>query len=224
VNELGRIENLPRRLLACTCLLIAGAIAAAQPDESRGEFRPDDLVELIKVDSTIKLDIRYATSRNFMKRKMYTQARAFLQRPTAEAVVRVNRKLREKGLGLLVFDGYRPWAVTKQFWDETPPEKRAFVADPRKGSKHNRGCAVDLSLYYLRNGREIKMPSPYDDFTEKASPRYTGGTSLQRKMRDLLREAMEAEGFAVDPGEWWHFDHRDWRKYRVLDIPFEEIN
>ena len=223
MNELERIENVSRRLLACVCLLIAGAIASAQPDESKGKFRPDDLVELIKLDSTIKLDIRYATSDNFMKRQMYTQARAFLQRPAAEAVVRVNRKLQEKGLGLLVFDGYRPWVVTKQFWDETPPEKRSFVADPQKGSKHNRGCAIDLSLYNLKTGREIHMPSPYDDFTVNASPQYRGGTSSQRKMRDLLREAMEMEGFKVDPGEWWHFDFKDWREYRVLDIPFERM-
>ena len=224
MNELERIENVSRGLLACVCLLIAGAIATAQPDESKGKFRPDELVELIKLDFTIKLDIRYATSNNFMKRKMYTQARAFLQRPAAEAVVRVNRKLHERGLGLLVFDGYRPWAVTKQFWDETPPEKRRFVADPQKGSRHNRGCAVDLSLYDLKSGKEIRMPSPYDDFTERAWPQYRGGTAPQRKMRDLLRSAMEEEGFTVHNGEWWHFDFKDWREYRVLDIPFEEIN
>lgn len=220
---MNNIRNLLRAVLTSACLLASISVCAAQPDEGNGKFRPDDLIELPKIDSTIKLDIRYATSNNVMNRKMYAQARAFLQRPAAEAVVRVNRKLHEKGLGLLVFDGYRPWSVTKQLWDETPPEKRNFVADPQKGSKHNRGCAVDLSLYDLKSGKEIRMPSPYDDFTEKASPRYTRGTSSQRKMRGLLRTAMEEEGFAVDPGEWWHFDYKDWREYRVLDIPFEKM-
>ncbi len=108
--------------------------------------------------------------------------------------------------------------------DETPPEKRSFVADPSKGSKHNRGCAVDLSLYDLRTGREIVMPSPYDDFTDKASPAYPGGSGRQRRMRDTLRKAMEREGFSVDPGEWWHFDYKDWKEYRVLNVPFDELH
>lgn len=196
----------------------------AQPNEPGKPFRPDSLVELIKIDGTFKLDIRYATPNNFMKRTMYTQARAFLQQPAAAALVRVNTKLRKLGYGLLIFDGYRPWSVTKQFWDETPPEKHTFVADPQKGSKHNRGCAVDLSLYNIKTRKEIVMPSPYDDFTEKASPDYTGGTRTQRKMRDLLRSAMEKEGFTVDKGEWWHFDYKDWHEYRVLNLPFENLS
>jgi D-alanyl-D-alanine dipeptidase len=154
---------------------------------------------------------------------MYTQARAFLQRPAAEALIRVHRLVRAQGFGLLVFDGYRPWSVTKKFWDETPPEKRKFVANPAKGSRHNRGCAIDLSLYSLTTGREVEMPSAYDDFTDKASSRFTGGTTEQRRMRDFLRVAMEAEGFTVEPVEWWHFDYRDWREYRVLDIPLEKL-
>jgi D-alanyl-D-alanine dipeptidase len=177
----------------------------------------------MRLDSTIRLDIRYASANNFMKRPMYEEARAFLQRPAAEALLRVHRTLRAKGFGLLVFDAYRPWSVTKKFWDETPPEKRAFVADPRKGSRHNRGCAVDLTLYDLHSGREVTMPSPYDDFTEKASSSYAGGTDEERKMRDLLRSAMQAQGFTVEPNEWWHFDFRDWKAYAVMDIPFEKI-
>ena len=205
-------------------LFISTARGSAQPLETGKQFLPDNLVELVQLDSTLKLDIRYATAANFMHRPMYTQARAFLQRPAAEALVRVNRKLRSHGYGLLIFDGYRPWAVTKKFWDETPPEKRSFVADPAKGSKHNRGCAVDLSLYSLKTGKEIIMPSPYDDFTAKASPAYKGGTRRQRHMRDFLRRALEAEGFSVNVGEWWHFDYWEWEKYRVMDVPFENIN
>jgi D-alanyl-D-alanine dipeptidase len=209
--------------IAVALLLLGGVRAAVAQPEERGTFRPDSLTELITLDRTIKLDIRYATPRNFMHRAMYTQARAFLQRPAAEALLRAHRKLARLGYGLLIFDGYRPWSVTKQFWDETPPEKHSFVADPSKGSKHNRGCAVDLSLYDLKTGKEIIMPCPYDEFTKRASPHYTGGSPRQRRMRELLRTSMEREGFSVDPGEWWHFDYRDWTQYRVLNIPFEEL-
>lgn len=194
------------------------ATQIAPPVERGKTLRTPDLVEIVRLDSTIRLDIRYATEKNFMGRRMYDTARALLQRPAAEALLRVHKKLRKLGLGLVIFDAYRPWSVTRQFWDETPPAKRSFVANPRYGSKHNRGCAVDLSLYDLRTGRETDMPSGYDEFSRRASPDYTGGTASQRRWRDLLRSAMEAEGFTVDRGEWWHFDYRDWRLYPVLDI------
>ncbi len=211
-------------IVQCFLLALASAVLAfGQPDESSGIFRQPELVELVKLDSTIRLDIRYATANNFMKRKMYTLARAYLQRPAAEALVRAHGKLKASGYGLLIFDGYRPWSVTKQFWDETPPAKRDFVADPQKGSKHNRGCAVDLSLFDLKTGKEVRMPSAYDEFSKRASPGYKGGTVKERKGRDLLRSVMESEGFTVDSGEWWHFDFRDWREYRVMNVPFEKL-
>ena len=189
------------------------------PKEPGKTFRAPDLVEVVGLDSSIHLDIRYATESNFMKRRMYDTARAFLQRPAAEAVVRVQKSLRSLGVGLVIFDAYRPWSVTKQFWDETPPSKRSFVADPRVGSKHNRGSAVDLSLYDLKTGREIEMPSAYDEFSKRASPKYAGGTAQQRKWRNLIRSAMEKEGFRVDPGEWWHLDYKDWKHYPVMNTP-----
>ena len=210
------------------CLVAVVVLSAALTSELTAQVRRDTaaartLVELMTLDSTIRLDVKYATDDNFMGRPMYTQARVFLQRPAAEAVVRAHRSLAAKGFGLLVFDGYRPWAVTKKFWDETPPVQRKFVANPRKGSKHNRGCAVDLTLFELATGREVSMPSPYDDFSDKASSSYTGGTTEQRRLRGVLRAAMEREGFRVEPSEWWHFDHKDWRNYPLLDIPFENI-
>jgi zinc D-Ala-D-Ala dipeptidase len=210
------------RALVCGAVLLLGA-QAQLPAQVRDRAQAKDLVEVVRMDSTIHLDIRYATPHNFMGRPMYSQARAFLQRPAAEALLRVHRALRAQGYGLLVFDGYRPWAVTKKFWDETPAAQHGFVADPKKGSRHNRGCAVDLSLYDCATGQEVVMPSPYDDFTAKASSSYEGGTDQQRKMRALLRGAMEAEDFRVEPGEWWHFDHRSWRNYPILDIPFEKL-
>jgi len=180
------------------------------------------LIELTELSNTIKLDIRYATANNFVGRPVYAEARAFLQRPAAEALVRVHEKLREQGLGLVIFDGYRPWTITKLFWEVVPEDKRKFVADPAKGSKHNRGCAVDLSIYNLRSGKLIDMPSGFDEFTERASPNYTGGTEKERANRDLLRSLMEAEGFSVNPNEWWHFDYKDWEKYAIYDISFAD--
>jgi len=214
-------------LLRRVALVLAVAVAAcatAHPPHEAGPFRTPDLVELVTVDPTIHLDIRYATANNFLGEPVYRQARAFLERPAAEALARVAAKLRAEGYGLVVFDGYRPWRVTKKFWDRTPPAQRDFVADPSKGSRHNRGCAVDLSLYDLVTGAEIPMPSPYDDFTEKAHPDYTGGSVEQRFHRDLLRRAMESEGFTVYENEWWHFDYKDWREYAILDLPFEKLH
>jgi D-alanyl-D-alanine dipeptidase len=180
-------------------------------------------VELIVLDPALKLDIRYATASNFLGRPIYRQARAFLQRPAAEALARVNAGFREQGLGLVIFDGYRPWAVTKTFWEATPKEKKQFVADPKEGSKHNRGCAVDLSLFDLASGKEVAMPSEYDEMTERAHSGYAGGSEESRAMRDRLRSAMVAQGFEPYEPEWWHYNYKDWREYPILDIPFEEI-
>jgi D-alanyl-D-alanine dipeptidase len=196
---------------------------AAQPPKENGEFREPDLVELTKLDPTIKLEIRYATTNNFLGTVFYSQARAFMQRPAAEAVVRASRKLREQGYGLLVHDGYRPWYVTKVFWDATPDAEKVFVADPSKGSRHNRGCAVDLTLYDLKTGKPVEMVSTYDETSDRAYPDYPGGTSLQRWHRKLLRDTMESEGFTVYEAEWWHFDYKDWRKYAIGNVPFELI-
>jgi zinc D-Ala-D-Ala dipeptidase len=185
--------------------------------------READLVELVKLDKTIKLDIRYATPDNFVGKTVYPEARAFLQRPAAEAVVRVHRRLKEQGLGLVIFDGYRPWSITKLFWEVVREDQKKFVADPAKGSKHNRGCAVDLSIFDLKTGKPLPMPSAYDEFTERASPDYAGGTAEETKNRELLRRLMEAEGFLVNPNEWWHFDYKDWQAYAIYDIPFSAI-
>ena len=196
---------------------------ATKPPKETGEFRPSDLAELIKLDSTFKLDIRYATSNNLAGKPVYKEARAFLQKPAAEALVEVNKELRPMGYGLLIFDGYRPWSVTKLFWDITPPDKRIFVADPQKGSKHNRGCAIDLSLFEISTGKEVTMTGVYDETSVRSYPYYTGGTDEQRKMRDLLRTKMEAHGFTVYEYEWWHFDYKDWKLYRIQNIPFGKI-
>ena len=198
------------------------ALAASPPTEA-GPFRPVDLVELTSLDPTIRLDIRYATADNFLSTPVYDEARAFLQRPAAEALLRAHRALADTGYGLLVHDAYRPWWVTKVFWEATPKDKRDFVADPAKGSRHNRGCAVDLTLYRLSDGRAVEMPSLYDEMTERAYPGWAGGTPESRGRRDLLRSAMEREGFTVFESEWWHFDYRDWRDYPILNVPFAQL-
>lgn len=196
---------------------------AAKPPEEKGDFRKPELVELAALDPAIHLDIRYATSNDFLGVPVYTQARAFLQRPAAEALIRALQKLKPLGYGLLIHDAYRPWYVTKIFWDATPPEGKIFVADPSQGSRHNRGCAVDLTLYDLATGRPIEMPGTYDEMSPRSFPNYPGGTSLQRWHRDLLRRAMESEGFTVYEAEWWHFDYKDWKRYPILNITFEKL-
>ena len=199
------------------------AALAATPPVETGTFRASDLVELAPLDATIKLDVRYATRDNFLSVPVYTQARAFLQRPAAEALVRAHRALRAKGFGLMIHDGYRPWYVTKMFWDGTPEANHVFVADPSRGSRHNRGCAVDLTLYDLATGRPVRMTGGYDEMSDRSYPDYPGGTSRQRELREILRTAMEAEGFLVYEAEWWHFDYKDWREYRIGNQRFEEL-
>jgi len=196
---------------------------ATNPPHEKGNFRKPELVELAPLDPAIHLDIRYATTNDFLGTPVYSQARAFLQRPAAEALLRALQKLKPLGYGLLIHDAYRPWYVTKIFWDATPPEGKIFVADPAQGSRHNRGCAVDLTLYDLATGKPIEMPGTYDEMSPRSFPDYPGGTSLQRWHRDLLRRAMESEGFIVYEAEWWHFDYKDWKEYPILNVPFEKL-
>ena len=216
----GVVRVKPARPLA---QIRAEALAAAPPAE-KGKFRESDLVELTTLDRAIHLDVRYATTNDFLGMPVYTQARAFLQRPAAEALLRVLRKVEPLGYGLLIHDGYRPWYVTKIFWDATPADGKIFVADPAQGSRHNRGCAVDLTLYDLKTGQPVEMTGLYDEMSPRSFPDYPGGTTVQRWHRDLLRWAMESEGFTVFESEWWHFDYKDWREYAIGNIPFEKLN
>lgn len=202
--------------------LRAAALAATPPVET-GDFRQSDLVELRSLDPSIRYDIRYATSNNFLGTPVYSSAHAFMQRPAAEALARASRALRPLGYGLLVHDAYRPWYVTKIFWDATPADKHVFVADPSQGSRHNRGAAVDLTLYDLETGRPVPMTGGYDELSDRSYPLYPGGTSRQRWHRDLLRHAMEAQGFTVFDAEWWHFDFGDWRRYGIQNLTFEQL-
>jgi D-alanyl-D-alanine dipeptidase len=214
-----------RRLPALALVISLGVTAAAQdrPPSDPKAARKADLVELVTLDPTIKLDIRYARSNNFLGKPVYPEARAFLQRPAADALLRAHRALAPHGYGLLIHDGYRPWRITKLFWDMTAgTPMQEFVADPKSGSKHNRGCAVDLTMYEFATGDAVQMPGEYDEPSLRSYPGYKGGPPEARAKRDLLRAVMEAQGFTVEPNEWWHFNYKDWTEYPILDIPFTE--
>lgn len=202
--------------------LLAGARKMSPPPPT-GRLRKPDLVEVKELEPGTKLDVRYATSENFMGAPFYDSPRFYLQRPAASGLIRAHRKLAEQGLGIALIDGYRPWYVTRMFWDAVPPESRPFVADPSQGSRHNRGCAADISLFDLASGKIVEMPGRYDEPSARSSPLYVGGTSLQRWRRDLLKNVMEAEGFDVYVNEWWHFDYGEWRHYPVMNVSFSEL-
>lgn len=179
-----------------------------------------DLVNVWKLDTTIILDIRYATTNNFTGKQVYDEAKFFLRTEPAQKILEVQKELKSLGLSLKIFDGYRPLSIQKKFWEILPDER--YVADPKKGSRHNRGAAVDLTLLD-KNGNEIPMPTPYDDFTEKASRNYMDLSSQIIINRKFLEDLMIKYGFRGLPTEWWHFDYEGWEKYDVLDVDFKEI-
>ncbi len=198
------------------------ALAATPPKET-GQFLPADLVDLATIDPTIRFDIRYAGRDNFMGLKLYERPAAWLQRPAAQALGRAAKALAAQGYGLTIHDAYRPWFVTWMFWEATPPASRVFVADPAKGSRHNRGCAVDLTLHDLATGAVVQMPSRYDEMSTRSYADFAGGTARQRALRQILRDAMVAQGFEIYPEEWWHFDYGDWRRYPIGTKTFTEL-
>jgi D-alanyl-D-alanine dipeptidase len=224
-KDIGReiAEKIHTGVKADNGQLLRAAALAAQPPAEPPPKRPFDLINLATVDPNIKFDIRYASSNNFIGFPLYERADAYLQRPAAQALGRAQQALAMKGYGLLIHDGYRPWFVTKMFWDATPESGHAFVADPSHGSRHNRGCAVDLTLYDLKSGNAVEMTGRYDEMSPRSFADYVGGTSRQRWLRALLRREMEAQGFAVYPEEWWHFDYKDWSDYAIGTATFSQI-
>ena len=180
------------------------------------------LVDLEKF-SGLKFDIRYARTDNFLGEKVYTLAKSFLLKHVAEDLYKVHQALAPHGCGLLIFDGYRPWSVTKLFWDKSNTHDRQFLADPEVGSSHNRGCAVDLSMYFLKTGAAVTMPSDFDEMNEKSYPDYSGGTEEQRHYRDLLQTMMKAYGFTGIKNEWWHFNHISHKNWPLMYLSFEEV-
>jgi zinc D-Ala-D-Ala dipeptidase len=199
-------------------------VAAPKKNAKIADDDPKRLLEIVKLDPSITLDLRYATTNNFTGRILYDEARAFMVAAAAQSLVRAHKRAQADGYGLTIFDAYRPWRVTKKLWDATPRgPKKNYVANPKKGSKHNRGCAVDLSLHDLRTGALLEMPSEFDDFSEKAHRDYMGAGETANANRARLQGYMEAEGFIALSNEWWHFDFTGWQNYPVLDIPFSQI-
>lgn len=185
--------------------------------------RAEELVELVKLDPSLHLDIRYATEHNFLGFAVYPEARAFLQKPAAQAIRDANEELKSQGLGLLILDAYRPLSVTQLMWDRTPPAKRDYVADPKKGSRHNRGAAVDLTIIDLKTGHPIEMPSHYDEFSQRAHHDYQGCSQTAKNNRAKLKDLMVRHGFEPLSNEWWHYDFSGWEKYPLLDKKFSEL-
>ncbi len=183
---------------------------------------PDnELVEIKKAIPNIKLDIRYATKNNFMQQVMYKQAKAFARKPVVESLKKIQKELNKKGYGLKIFDGYRPYAVTVEFYKKASDKN--FVANPAKGSKHNRGCAVDLTLINLKTGKEITMPTPYDSFSAAAAAKYENISPEAKKNRDFLIAIMAKYRLNVLENEWWHYEFSGWKNYDLMDIPFEKL-
>lgn len=180
-----------------------------------------ELVDLEKAIPGIQLDIRYATTNNFTGEAIYNLAKAFARRPVAEALLNVQNDLKGKGLELKIHDGYRPYSATVKFYEVYGDT--TFVASPYKGSRHNRGCALDLTLIDSKTKKELKMPTPYDSFQKEAFPDFPLKDRVAKANRDLLRAAMEKHGFKVYNSEWWHFDFVGWEKFDVMDIDFEEL-
>lgn len=180
-----------------------------------------ELVDIKKAIPSVVLDIRYATKNNFTGQVMYKQARAFARKPVVERLKKIQAELKKKGYGLKIFDAYRPYAITVSFYEKASDKN--FVANPAKGSKHNRGCAVDLSIVYLKTGKDVPMPTPYDSFEAAAAPDYKELPAQIIKNRDFLIETMQTHGFRVIHNEWWHFDFIGWQQYDLMDIPFEKL-
>ena len=199
---------------------LRNALRDLEPPRTEGAVRKPDLVDLRSQSPALRFDLRYASDNNFLGEPVYEPGSVpMLERQAADALQKAHEELRAQGFGLCVFDGYRPWSVTKLFWEATPDDMRQFVADPANGSRHNRGCAVDLTLYDLKTGALVPMPCGFDEFTARAYPAWPGGTDRQRWHRDLLRRAMERQGFAVFEYEWWHFDFGAWREFPVQNRP-----
>lgn len=201
---------------ACSCLFAEELIIVTEENDKI------QLVDVCEVDSSILLDIRYATKDNITKKKIYKIARCLLVKPAAEALVRVNKALKEKGLVIKIYDGYRPHSCQKLLWEVLPDSR--YVADPKRGSRHNRGCAVDLTLCDLKTGNEIKMPTGFDDFSKKAHRDNENLPKEEKANSELLRVVMEKEGFSPLRTEWWHFDYKGWKEYPLLDIPLDKIS
>jgi D-alanyl-D-alanine dipeptidase len=195
-------------------LVLLSALAGCGPKD------PGELIDIKDVLPNVRLEVRYATENNFTKTKLYPEGRCILRREVAEALALVQRDLKGDGFELVIYDCYRPLSVQKKMWALVPNED--YVADPAKGSRHNRGAAVDVALFD-KYGKRVEMPTDYDEFSEKAHHSYIDLSANVLINRQKLRTMMERHNFAALPSEWWHYDFLGWQKYKVLDLPFDSV-
>ena len=182
--------------------------------------QPGDLVDIMKLDSTIVVELKYATADNFLQDTLYSANICLLRRAVAERLVKVHHSLRPMGLGLKIWDGYRPLSAQKKMWEKLPDPR--YVADPKRGSNHNRGAAVDVTLVDLEEN-ELEMPTDFDDFSRRAGSNYPYVSESAKRNRTILQDAMRAQGFLTISSEWWHFNDKDCKKYSILDVPLEKF-
>lgn len=181
----------------------------------------NDLIELIELDDSLVLDLRYATDNNFTGQVLYTEARCFIHINTAKKLIAANNELKSLGYSIKVFDAYRPHSVTELMWDLT--DNKNYVANPKTGSNHNRGASVDITLVDS-DGNELPMPSEFDEFTKRAHLNYNDSSKEELNNRELLGNIMVKHGFRRIRNEWWHFDDLDYKKYPILDISFSAFD
>jgi len=181
-----------------------------------------ELVELKSVIPGIVLDIRYATKNNFTRAKVYNLARAYARKPVAEALKKAQADFNQFGYGIKIYDAYRPYSATIKFFEMMKGDT-TYVASPYKGSKHNRGCALDMTIIDLKTKTELKMPTEYDSPVKESWPATPVEDPVTRKNRETLIAVMERNGFRVYEAEWWHFDFIGWEKFEVMNIDFEEL-
>ncbi|MEI6276961.1 MAG: M15 family metallopeptidase [Prolixibacteraceae bacterium] len=191
-------------------------------DSAIHENPSNQLVNLEKAVPGIVLDIRYATANNFTHQPVYPAPKAYVRKPVAEALMQIQQELNSKGMGLKIYDAYRPYAVTLKFFQLYPDTN--FVASPKTGSRHNRGCAIDLTIIDIRSGKELEMPTSFDNFTERASHSFQDLSPDALQNRNILRETMIRHGFEALESEWWHYDFSGWRNFKIMDIAFDELN
>jgi D-alanyl-D-alanine dipeptidase len=216
-------------IILCVCSLNLFAqnkygIKAMKLDEYKKsvETSPEnELINLEKFIPGLALEIRYATTNNFTGKKIYNLARAYARKPVAESLKKIQADLKKQGLALKIFDGYRPYSATVMFYETY--HDTTYVASPYKGSRHNRGCAMDLTIIDLKTGKELPMPTEFDSFKKEAWPTTPVADPVIRQNRKTLIDAMEKHGFKVNASEWWHFDFIGWQKFAVMDIDFEEL-
>lgn len=212
-----------KKVILCSLCVVFLLSASAFAGTSSQELEAQGFVDVKDVIPDIVLDIRYATTDNFTGEVVYPCARCYLRKEVAERLAKVQELARQLGLGLKIYDGYRPYRVQARFWELVPDER--YVAKPKMengkiviGSRHNRGAAVDVTLVD-ENGDELEMPTGFDDFTPKAKPDYAGGSEQSRANRDLLIRVMSSQGFTPYPTEWWHYDAPDWEQFEMVDLP-----